>query len=252
MITFTIILFFLGSIFGSFLNACIYRFPRNITLIEPKHSFCPACQQQIKWYDLIPLFSFLYLKGRCRFCSQRINPRYFLVELLSGFIFSYLFLQSFSFKHLIFSFEAFFLIGIFFADLETNIIPDEFSISGLLLGFTYSIYRGQFAASIIACALGGGIFWLISKIGKLIYKKEALGGGDIKLIMMLGSFLWPIKTIIAIYFAFIIGSIIALLLIFLKKKSRQDYMPFGPAIVLAGFIVMLWGDQLKELLIKFL
>lgn len=247
-----LVLFFWGIILGSFLNACIYRFPRDISLAKPKHSICPHCQKKLAWYELIPLLSFLIQFGKCRHCHKQINIRYFLVELLSGMLFGALVFFPLTSANVILAFEIFLLLGIFFTDLETQIIPDSFSISGISLGLFYSYVAGDLKAGLLAAAAAGSIFWLISQIGHLIYKKEALGGGDIKLVIMLGSFLWLPRTLLMIYLSFILGSVLALILIITKKKTRKDYLSFGPIIILASIIVLFWGNIILKYFFPFL
>ena len=135
------------------------------------------------------------------------------------------------------------MLGIFFIDLETQTIPDEFSFLGIGVGVAYSYFKSGvigFQASFISIAFAGILFLAIAKLGKFFYKKEAMGEGDIKLVMMLGSFLWLSRTIAMFYLSFLLGSVIAIVLILTKKKGRKDYIPFGPIIILATLIVLLW------------
>ncbi len=249
----SLICFVFGTILGSFLNACIYRLPRDISLLKPKHSRCPNCKKQLKWQHLIPIVSYIVLRGKCASCKKKIPVRYLAVEILSGMLFALIpFLPT---GHVLVVIAAWLLLGIFFTDLETHIIPDEFSYTGILIGLLYSLYiagmnglyNGAFGG-----LLAGAVFYIISFFGKLLYKKEALGGGDIKLVIMLGCMLWPMKTIVMLYLSFFIGSAIAVTLLMLKKKTRKDYIPFGPSIVLAGLIVLVWGDLLIRILFPYL
>ena len=247
-----VLLFFFGAFLGSFLNACIYRFPRDISLLKPARSFCPHCRKKLSWLDLLPLFSYILLLGRCRYCRKPIGLRYFLVEFLSGLLLALLLFSGVTLLNILLFCELYLLLGIFFADLETQIIPDEFSLLGIVLGLSYAFFSRQFSAGLVSCALAGSLFWLIAKTGRYFYKKEALGGGDIKLVMLLGSFLTPIRILLTLYLAFVLGSIFALFLILLKQKSRKDYIPFGPLIVIAGLLVIFLGETLLKVFFPFI
>lgn len=274
--------FLLGLVVGSFLNVCIYRIPRNQSIIRPR-SRCPTCYTQINWYDNIPLLSYVLLKGKCRYCGAYISLRYPFVEGLTGIVFLLTFwrfgLTAVTFLYLLL---ASLLILISFIDLDYFIIPNEFTYFGLFLGLISSFlmaylnfnqnvpinYFGPFYLlnsryypfwnAIIGAGSGALILYFIGLLGKFIFKKEAMGVGDIKLIAMLGSFLGVFLTLLTIFLASIVGIIFGMILLSRAKKLKQKnfikttseikqqlhYIPFGPSLAIASFICLLWGEKI--------
>lgn len=250
-----LLIFILGSMIGSFLNVCIYRMPREESIVSPR-SRCVACKKPIPWYDNIPFLSYICLLGKCRFCKEKISPRYFVVELLSALAFLVLFRYfGFTAKFWIYSLVTFGLIVVTFVDLEFQIILDRVSIGGLVLGIILSVFildlhgsltwKHGFIDSVIGALVGGGIIYLTGVLGQLAFKKEAMGGGDVKLMAMLGAFLgW--KLVVLIFFlAPFFGTPAGLYIKFVKK---HDIIPYGPYISIAGFVVMIWGNKILSLL----
>ena len=252
--------FLFGLIIGSFLNVCIYRLPEGLSLIKPS-SFCPACKTPIKWYHNVPLFSFIFLWGRCSNCSTRIPFRYPLVELLTGCLFvlaASMYLMPYinfgDVSKLIKFILSVYLIGILivvtFIDIEFRIIPNELTISGIVLALLASIFfptihkpiisqlpdfLNGLVSSVIGIITGGGIIYLIGIIGKLIFRKEAMGFGDVKLMAFLGGFFGWESTLYTFFIACFLGSIIGIILYFITK---DHYIAFGPYIAMAALITL--------------
>ena len=248
-----VLIFILGLIVGSFSNVCIYRIPRNESIIYPV-SHCPKCRSNIKPFDNIPLLSYILLKGRCRNCKSKISVQYPIAELLTGLIYLIIYLTyGLSVQFLIYIFLSSALIIIAFIDLNQHIVPDVISLPGIIIGFILSFFVPyiSFINSALGVVVGGGIILIIGLAGSVIFKKEAMGGGDVKLAAMIGAFLGWRYIIISLFLGFFLGALAGIILILLKIKSRKDVVPFGPFIVLGSFIILLWGEQIISWYIGF-
>lgn len=248
-----ILLFILGLIVGSFCNVCIYRIPRNESIIYPA-SHCPKCSTTILAKDNIPLLSYILLKGRCRNCGSKIFIQYPVVEFLTGLIYVIIYLiYGFSIQFLIYIILLSALIIITFIDLNEKIVPDVISLPGIVIGLILSFFVPyiSFINSALGVLVGGGIILIIGLVGLAIFKKEAMGGGDIKLVAMIGAFLGWRYIIISIFLGFFLGALIGIILILSRIKSREDVVPFGPFIVLGSIITLLWGEQIISWYIGF-
>jgi leader peptidase (prepilin peptidase)/N-methyltransferase len=226
----------LGAALGSFLNVVIYRLPRKQSLVAPG-SRCPHCGAPIAPWDNIPVVSFLLLRGRCRACREPISVRYPLVELLAAAGVTAAWVTSDNLlgaaAGILF---VLLLLAIFFVDLEHQIVPNALSYPGLLLGLLLAIPQGRFVDALFAAAGAGALFLLIA-----IISGGGMGGGDIKLAAMMGAFLgWP-RIAVALLFAFVLGAGVGVLLIALRRRSRKDPIPFGPALAVGGVIALFWG-----------
>ena len=236
-----------GLVVGSFLNVCIYRLPLKISIAKGR-SFCPHCQSKITWYDNIPLLSYLLLGAKCRHCQQPISWVYPLVEALTAALFILSFWKfglSWQFLSGLILLSA--LIVITFIDLRHQIIPDLISIPGILLGLVFSFLIPGFhwLNSLIGVLLGGLFFYLLAWGGQLLFKKESLGGGDIKLAAMLGAFLGWQKLILVFFLSSFLGALVGIILIFAVKDFRSKrIIPFGPFLALASLVALLAGDKL--------
>jgi len=240
------IIFILGLIIGSFSNVCIYRIPKNESIVFPA-SHCPNCHTPIKAIDNIPILSYLILKGKCRKCGEKISIRYPIVEFLTGAIYLLVFLiYGRSYQTLIYALLSSSLIIISFIDLDDQIIPDEISLPGIVIGLALSFIVPyiSYLNSLLGIIIGGGIIFLIALAGLAIFKKEAMGGGDVKLSAMIGAFIGWKYIMISLFIGFFIGAIAGILLILLKIRNRDDLVPFGPFIVLGSFITLLWGENI--------
>ena len=241
-----VLIFILGLIVGSFSNVCIYRIPKNESIIFPA-SHCPKCHSPIKPVDNIPLLSYILLKGRCRNCKCKISIQYPIVEFLSGLIYLIIYLTyGLSIQSLIYIILSSALIIIAFIDLNEQIVPDVISLPGILIGFIISFLVPyiSFTNSALGVFVGGGIILIIGLAGSTIFKKEAMGGGDVKLAAMIGAFLGWRYIIISLFLGFFLGALAGIILIISKIKSSEDAVPFGPFIVLGSFITLLWGEKI--------
>ncbi|OGS45663.1 MAG: hypothetical protein A2539_07255 [Elusimicrobia bacterium RIFOXYD2_FULL_34_15] len=226
--------FIIGLFFGSFANVCIRRIPYNKSIILPA-SHCPKCLIPIRWIDNIPIISFLILRGKCSNCKTNISIEYPIVELLTGFYFllSYL-IFGISFSLVISIILGFYLIIISIIDIHLKTIPDFLSISLIFIGVISSpwnpVIKNNLLNSLIGTISGGLLLFAIAVIGSKIYKKEVMGGGDIKLLAAGGSFLGAYNIFYSFLIACFLGGIIGLILILIKKKKSSDFIPFGPYI----------------------
>lgn len=231
----------LGLCIGSFLNVVIYRLPRgeSITL---ERSHCVSCGQQLRWYELIPLFSYLFLRGRCRTCHEPISLRYPIVELLTGIIFVLVFLQfGLTLELLKYLFLSALLVAISFIDLEYFIIPNSLIIIGLVGGVILNIAAQdvELVSALIGILTTSGFLLLVALISR-----GGMGGGDIKLAAVTGLFLgWPLAPL-GLFLGAFIGGIMAIFLLLLKIRGRKDPLPFGPFIALGALISILCGNQI--------
>lgn len=239
--------FILGAVFGSFFNVCIHRLPKNISIISPR-SFCPKCNNPIKWHDNIPILSFVFLKGRCRNCKERIPIRYFLVELLTGGIFLYLgALYGLKPELLVWLFFFSILILIAFIDLETFLVPDDIIYLGIIVGNTLSICLWQPFDHILGFTVGFSFIFFVAKGSKLILKVEGMGDGDIWIAGLIGLFLGFKLVISSLLISSICGVIIGGSLILLGKKGRRDYIPYGPYLAFGAFTSFVFKAKIDTL-----
>ena len=231
-------LFILGLCIGSFLNVVIYRLPRGESIVSER-SHCASCGKQLCWYELIPLFSYLFLCGRCRTCHQQISPRYPLVELLTGIIFALVFLQfGLTLELLKYLFLSALLVAISFIDLEHLIIPNSLVIIGLVSGLILNIAARDvgLVSALIGILVTSGFLLLVA-----LLSKEGMGGGDIKLAAVTGLFLgWPLAPL-GLFLGAGLGGIVAIILLLSGLKGRKDPLPFGPFISLGTMIAFLYG-----------
>jgi len=236
-----IFIFIVGAAIGSFSNVCIYRLPKKLSIISPP-SQCPNCGKSISPFDNIPIISFILLRGRCRYCQSPISWRYPIVELITGLIFLSLYLNfRISPQFFIYALLCTSLIIIAFIDLEHKIIPDVITLPGIIIGLTLSLTMPHITLinSIKGLLIGGGLFYAIA-----IISRGGMGGGDIKLIAMVGSFLGWKNVLLTIFLGSLFGSIVGIVLIILKKKNRKDMVPFGPFLSLGAIISIFYGRDL--------
>ena len=248
---FSAFVFFSGLCVGSFLNVCIWRIPRDESVAWPG-SHCPACNHAIAPWDNIPLLSWLILNGKCRHCKIPISPRYFLVELLTGTLFAGLWLlHGWTLLTPLYIFFTSALILGTFVDFDHLILPDRVTIGGMIAGpilsFAFPSLHGQterlpaLLHSLGGLALGFGILWLVSTVGRLILKREAMGFGDVKLLGAIGACLGWQSVLFTIFFSSLSGTVVGLTLIAAGKKELQSRIPYGPHIALAALVWMLCG-----------
>jgi len=250
-----ILVFIFGAIAGSFLNVCIYRLPKGESIVSPG-SHCPKCKKPIRWYDNIPILSYLILRGRCRFCKAPISPRYIIVELITAALAMALFMVfGTGPKFVGYGLLSAGLIVATFVDLEIREIPDEISLGGLVAGLIFvSVSPGMLSAaswnkalilSILGAAAGGGSIYLMGFFGEMVFKKEAMGGGDVKLMAMIGAFLGWKLALLTFFLAPIFGSVAGLIQ---KAKDGPSIIPYGPYLSLAAIASIFWGDKILSII----
>ena len=240
------IVFIFGLLIGSFLNVCIYRLPRNESLAFPA-SHCPICNAAIPPWLNIPVVSYLLLRGRCRSCATSISAIYPLVELLTALLGLALYLRfGLSLPFFILTVLSASLVVVAFIDLEHQIIPDEISLSGIVIGFACSFFipRIGWLNSLLGILAGGGSLYLVAWGYERFTGKEGMGGGDIKLLAMLGAFLgWKAIPFI-IFVSSLTGSVIGVTIMLIKKQDGKLAIPFGPFLVIGAFVYIFFGPQL--------
>jgi len=234
------VVFLTGLVVGSFLNCVIYRLNTKESFLFSR-SHCPKCHHILKWYDLIPILSFIIVKGKCRYCQKKISWQYPLVEIFTGLIFLLLVTCHLSLVTLIYYIVvSSLLIVIFVYDLKHYIIPDKIIypaiITALIFNFQFSIFNSSILSGLGAAGFFF-LFWLISR-------GRWMGFGDVKLGFFMGLFLsWP-NILVALFSAFFIGAIIGIGLIALGKKTLKSQVPFAPFLVIGTFIALFWGQNL--------
>jgi leader peptidase (prepilin peptidase)/N-methyltransferase len=238
--------FVLGTIVGSFLNVCIHRIPQGKSIVAPS-SHCPRCKTPIRFYDNIPLVSFIILKGRCRKCEAPISLRYPLVEFLVG-LFSLILLLRFGISTLYLIYLAFFasLTLVSFIDLPLRIIPDVISLPGIVIGIVISFLHPQMSVkdSLIGVLLGGGSLYVVASVYHIITKREGMGGGDVKLLAMIGAFIGWKGVLFTILCSSFIGTVVGVTLMLVFSADSKYAVPFGPFLSLGAVIYVLWGEAL--------
>lgn|ERR1700733_6207528 len=260
---FDLLAFLAGLLIGSFLNVCIYRLPRDISVVRPR-SHCPYCRRTIAWYDNIPLLSFLLLRARCRHCFAAIAPRYALVELSTGlaFLFSAYALGPTvsAAKYAVF---AAIIIALIVTDFLDRILPDELTLGGMLLGFAFApfvnsepgilaliVWRPlslpllRLADAAFAAAVCAGMVWAVGWAYQKIRHREGMGFGDVKMLAMIGAFLGLRGALPAMVLASIAGAVLGLGFIVIRKKDLTYELPFGSFLGLAALGVATWGEVL--------
>jgi leader peptidase (prepilin peptidase)/N-methyltransferase len=255
----------LGLLIGSFLNVCIYRLPRDLSVVHPR-SFCPQCEKQIAWYDNIPLLTWILLRGRCRHCNGEIPWRYPAVELLTGILFFVgVFTLGPTLQALKFCVFAALQVALIFTDFEERILPDEFTLGGTvtglglawlapmpvsLIGFFLSPDLDRRLVSVIEAAFGGvflaGVLWAIGAMYHRIRGREGLGLGDVKMVACIGAFLGLGPALLTIVAGSVLGSVCGLVYIWVARKDAAQYeLPFGSFLGIAALAVALRAGPLE-------
>jgi leader peptidase (prepilin peptidase) / N-methyltransferase len=261
--------FVFGLLIGSFLNVCIYRWPLDLSVVKPR-SQCPQCQAPIAWYDNVPLLSYLLLRGRCRACGKGISYRYPLVELLTGGFFAWIVWQlGLTLGAAKFCILVAMLIALMFTDLEERILPDEFTLGGLLIGLAFSPFilvpditahavfvisgihlpdRGMSVAeSLFGAILPAGTLWLGGWLFEKFRHKEGLGLGDVKMIAMVGAFLGVRGALLTLITGSLAGSLIGMIYIKVTKQDIGSYpLPFGTFLAAAAIFAAITGPKVIQ------
>jgi len=269
--------FFFGASIASFLNVCIWRIPREESIVSPP-SHCPKCNARIRWYQNIPIFSWLALRGRCANCREPISPRYIGVELLGGILFLCAFAQwannpagvfrslyypplgmamyhSFAMVPVTWLVFAGLILGSF-VDIDHQWIPDRVTIGGMLLGVPLSClvpelqreaaWTGALVWSLVGLAFGFGLLWLVGEVFSRIFKKDAMGFGDVKLMGAIGAFFGPAAVVFCLIVSSLLGSVIGIAMILRGRAKFGGYtaIPYGPYIALSAVLWTFWGHGL--------
>jgi len=255
---FNLFVFIFGLVIGSFLNCLIYRLETKGNFLKGR-SFCPYCRHILALRDLFPVFSFLFLKGKCRYCKKKISFQYPLVELFTGFLFVLVF--NFVFYNQSFIFESIlsflfliviscFLVVIFVFDLKHYLIPDRVVYPAIVISTIYIVYYFLFVIGdsdlLVKHSLSAFLAGLFFLLIVLVSRGRWMGIGDIKLAFLMGLVLgWP-NILAALFLAFFIGAIIGLGLIFLRRKTLKSEIPFGPFLILGTFLALFWGGRMLD------
>jgi leader peptidase (prepilin peptidase)/N-methyltransferase len=251
------LVFIFGALVGSFLNVCIGRIPQGESIVTPG-SRCPKCKVSIRFYDNVPLVSFMFLRGRCRDCQEPISPRYVVVELMMG-LFA---LALFHWFGLSFSFAVGFvfvaaLIVISFIDLAVRIVPDVISLPGIVLGLFFSLIGNFFLAqessilptplsSLIGIVTGGGFLLATAWAYEKFTGVEGMGGGDIKLLAMIGAFLgWP-SIPVTLFIASLLGSAVGLVCMAMTGAGRRLALPFAPFLCSGALLYLFFANEIID------
>jgi len=241
-----IILF--GLAWGSFLNVLIYRIPRKMSLLTPPSS-CPECHKKIKFYHNIPVFSYIWLKGKCRYCGAKIPLSYPLVEMMTPLTFILLYDK--------FSLSPHFFISCLFTsalivlcviDYNHQILPDIITLPGLVLAVVYSLFRTDLNLldSLLGAVSGAGFLLAVYALYYFIRKKEGLGMGDVTMMLFIGSYLGWKMSFFTLLLASFAGAFVGIFFVFFKKKSFQYSLPFGTFLAPAALFSLFWGNQILE------
>lgn len=237
-----------GALIGSFLNVCIYRLPRHESIAWPG-SHCPACSHPIAWYDNIPIMSYLILLGRCRHCKARIPLRYPVVEALNvigyvGILWFFGPTGTAAAYGLLYSA----LLVVAGTDLSHKIIPNVITFPGIVVGLisAATILPLGLMNGLIGLLVGGGILWLLAWASPYLFGKEGMGGGDIKLLAMIGAFLGWKPVLMTIMVGSFLGSVVGVTLIAARVIKREDYIPFGPFLVCGAVVALFFGQSILD------
>ena len=236
-------IFVSGAVIGSFLNVCIHRLPAEKSVVSPS-SHCPKCRTPIRFYDNIPILSFLLLRGRCRVCGTPISVQYILIEIMNGAGYALIAWKLGLYTETVFYallFSA--LLTASIIDLYHQIIPDVITIPGIIIGLAASgfILPPGIKSAFFGALLGGGLFFIIA-----VVSRGGMGGGDIKLIAMIGSFLGLTDVLITIVLSSFIGSVVGILMMVMFGKGRKYKIPFGPFLAIGGIMSLFFKTEILE------
>lgn len=245
-----VIAFLMGAVTGSFLNVCIFRIPAGESLVFPA-SHCLSCRRPIAWRDNIPIVSYFLLKGRCRACGTSISPQYPLIEWLAAVFFAVFYAHfGLSVKGVCYLGLSLALMVVSAIDLRHQVIPDEITLPGILVGMAVSSIWPEmqgsgpafagFVHSVIGALVGGGILYVAGSLAEWVLKKEAMGGGDVKLLAMIGAFLGWKAVLWTLVVSSFLGSIVG---IYLRLSKGEERIPFGPYLSLAAVLYFFFGPS---------
>ncbi|WHZ24139.1 MAG: Leader peptidase (Prepilin peptidase) / N-methyltransferase [Nitrospira sp.] len=247
MMLYIVVLLF-GAVIGSFLNVCIHRLPREESVAWPA-SHCPSCGQPIAAYDNIPVISYLMLRGRCRACRAPISIRYPLVEAVNAIAYGIVFwMFGFTATACIYAALISALIVVTGTDVSHYMIPDTVTLPGIVIGLLGAvlILPVGIVDSLLGVLVGGGSLWFLAWVSPYIFGKEGMGGGDIKLMAMVGSFIGWQPALLAIMIGSLLGSVIGGGLMAARVMRREQYIPFGPFLAIGSVLALLFHQPLFE------
>ncbi|MBM4265291.1 MAG: prepilin peptidase [Deltaproteobacteria bacterium] len=243
----------LGAAVGSFLNVVIHRLPLGESVVHPR-SRCPSCHTMIAWYDNLPILSWLLLRGRCRACGVSISPRYLLVEVFTAMIALALCVRF----GLTLAFALYFafacaLLAVAYIDLDHQIIPDRISLPGIVVGLAFSVTGGWPAMTdaLAGALLGGGILLAVAWTYERLTGVEGMGGGDVKLLALIGAFLGWRGVLLTLLLGSLLGSAIGVTLMLARGADRKLAIPFGPFLSLGALATLFWGDSIVRWYISY-
>jgi leader peptidase (prepilin peptidase) / N-methyltransferase len=249
MVSGMVFAFIFGLALGSFLNVCIYRIPLNQSIVHPP-SACPHCGERIRFYDNLPVISYLLLLGRCRHCRRTISPQYPVVEAATGFLSLALFLKyGAGLEYALFTLFSAALLTIAFIDLHHKIIPDVLSLPGIVVGFAFSLLPSSPLAwtdSLIGIAAGGGFLLLVAIAFEKITGKEGMGMGDVKMLGMIGAWMGWRSLLFIILLSSLAGSLIGGAMLVLSRQGARARIPFGPFLALGTLLYLFFGSELTQ------
>ncbi len=235
-----------GLCAGSFLNVCIYRLPVSKSIVFPG-SMCPACGTAIRYYDNVPLLGYLWLGGRCRQCRSPISIRYPLVELLTGAIAVGLFTKyGLSIEAVVYFAFACVLIVVAFIDIDHRIIPDRISLPGIVIFFlaALAVPSMSWLDALLGAAIGGGSLFVVAVVYHLLTRKEGMGGGDIKLLAMIGALIGWKGVLFTIFVSSAVGTLSGLAIMMATRQNMKLAIPFGPFLSIGALAYVFFGPQL--------
>jgi leader peptidase (prepilin peptidase)/N-methyltransferase len=241
-----VILFLGGCVVGSFLNVCIYRLPRGESIVFPP-SHCPHCRRRLRWWENLPLISFALLLGRCAGCGARIAWRYPLVEAMAGFAVAGIFhVYGYTWEWARFCVLCLLLIPIIFIDLDHRLILNKMTYPGMIAGLVMSLSAApdHFWRPVLGLLAGGGFLYGVGMLGQGIFKQESMGGGDVKLGAMAGTFMDPAGILAALFLAFVLAAVVSIIGMASGRLGRRSAIPFGPFIAAAVASFILFGNEL--------
>ena len=239
----------LGLCVGSFLNVCIYRIPNKLSIRTPP-SHCPDCKTRLTLADLVPVFSWVFLGGKCRHCGKKISPRYLAVELLTAGLFLLCWWQLPDLANLLPALAlTAVLVTCAFIDAEHTIVPNGTVLFGAVIGAASALLTGhpKWDDALLGALAGGAPLFLIDVGSRLILRKDGMGGGDVKLMAMAGLYLGWRYSLLALLLAVVAGGLLGMVLLVTKTLKRGDYFPFGPFLAAGAFASLLFGESIIRL-----
>jgi len=246
---FEIYLFVVGLVIGSFLNVCIHRIPIRKSIVTPR-SRCPRCEALIPWYHNVPLLSYLWLRGRCAYCKERISPIYPIVELTTGILFLLLYIYfGISISFLIYGFFGCILIVLTVIDYYHRLLPAKLTFPGIALGLATSFVNPYLSPvqSLLGVVVGGLVPLFALVLYKLVRKREGLGHGDVVMLAMVGAYLGWQQVLLVLFFSSLLGSLIGGLFILVLRKGSDYLLPYGTFIGAAALPAIFWGPHVWNL-----